>query len=324
MDQETHFKVGFDYFLVIFILFGAFFNWKYDITRSRDDYDLHLQAEISCCSLYISLIQISWYNSTRIRTSYHSWCKMFGSNYGLSECKIVSTKDLSHIQPDFIRETFSKGSRFYKYSFLMLAGIRDFLKTPLLWYLRTTDDAYVDYNGINQYLHYLESRYDPLKYPVIKGHLINYPYEPYLHGGSGWLMSRYAAQKFIELVDQYPDKTLPFDNRADDIALPSLFFKKINPNISDWASGAFNGSPISPEAISFLNSQNFTNVPTCDGMPIGAVNQFVVWHAGDRSMSVVVNGEKYIRTTPSNIFVMCPKHVSIVCKNWSGRQPPEW
>ena len=66
------------------------------------------------------------------------------------------------------------------------------------WYWSATDDVYIDIQSLDNFLDYLTSRYDPRKDVVFKSHLIYHLNLYFPQGGSGYIFSRKAVEKFLE------------------------------------------------------------------------------------------------------------------------------
>jgi hypothetical protein len=65
------------------------------------------------------------------------------------------------------------------------------------WFVRITDDVYMNRWNLPDFLRDLNARFDPRKDFYIGGCCLDYVGEPLLQGGSGSVFSRYAAELFV-------------------------------------------------------------------------------------------------------------------------------
>ncbi|EAY09155.1 hypothetical protein TVAG_363700 [Trichomonas vaginalis G3] len=83
------------------------------------------------------------------------------------------------------------------------------------WYWSLTDDVYLDFEQVTNYIQELERTYEPRTQPVLKGQCLCAHNSRYLQGGAGYIFSKYAAKVFdnfsfnwIGSMRQYDDAHL--------------------------------------------------------------------------------------------------------------------
>ena len=96
------------------------------------------------------------------------------------------------------------------------------------WYYKAMDDTWVDPGKLYDYVRQLSRVYDPFQHLVLIGHanhekLRNY----YLHGGSGWLMSRamieYQRRHNLSLITLLRNSRYQQDDTAQTIIVRHIF-----------------------------------------------------------------------------------------------------
>ncbi|OHT13960.1 hypothetical protein TRFO_15727 [Tritrichomonas foetus] len=103
----------------------------------------------------------------------------------------------------------------YDLSIKLISQINYFIhNTSANWFLRITDDVFINTFAINNLLRNLNEnmKIDPMNDFFIGGHCLDYVKEPLLQGGSGFIFTRAAAKKFlpnmkewVRTVDYYED-----------------------------------------------------------------------------------------------------------------------
>jgi hypothetical protein len=91
------------------------------------------------------------------------------------------------------------------------------------WFWRGTDDSIIIFQNLPKFVALLDRSYDARQTPVVLGHCIDSKDEgvPFLQGGSGWVISRRAA----ELMDPLRDEFLRRIDSDDDVCLTWVLFR---------------------------------------------------------------------------------------------------
>jgi hypothetical protein len=111
------------------------------------------------------------------------------------------------------------------------------------WFWRGTDDAVVHFQNLPNFVAYLDDKYDPLKEIVVLGNCIDRDeehggrvYRGFLQGGSGWVLSRRAA----ELVERMGWTWVPEIDWADDVIFTRVL-ERLNLSVFNGTSEFFLG-----------------------------------------------------------------------------------
>jgi hypothetical protein len=125
-------------------------------------------------------------------------------------------------------------------------GLRFFLlNSNIAWFWRGTDDSIINFAKLPKFVRYLNHLYDPYTQPIILGNCIhsmrvNFSgFEGFLQGGSGWVISRRAA----ELIEPLGREWVPSVHTADDIMFNKLL-QKLNISLFNATSEFFLGHDI--------------------------------------------------------------------------------
>lgn len=91
-----------------------------------------------------------------------------------------------------------------------------------------TDDTLVDLDSLDLMMNEINQKFNTDKDTIIKGHLYALANKMYPQGGSGFLMSRVAAIKFLEFGHEWAKKLAwPDDTHLD------IVIRKLNISIGD-------------------------------------------------------------------------------------------
>ncbi|OHT00954.1 hypothetical protein TRFO_32220 [Tritrichomonas foetus] len=138
-----------------------------------------------------------------------------------------------------------------------VVGFHYFIKNSnASWIARIVDDTFVNVDKLPVMMDYINSNYDPNKDPVVQGHCIDY--HPFLHGGSGFLFSRRAAEYFMaDGFEWYRQLNLPEDVHFN------LYVQKIGLTL-DHASSRFHvGYSFNKEQLDQVVNHNLSNIQYC-------------------------------------------------------------
>ena len=103
------------------------------------------------------------------------------------------------------------------------------------WYFRGTHDTFVNMTSLLLLIQELESKYDPMTEMAMAFNFHEYGARYYPHGGTGWLFSNFALQKFNENIDRYRSIC---GGSYDDVAL-SPFLNELGVDIMKFQSNQF-------------------------------------------------------------------------------------
>jgi hypothetical protein len=114
-----------------------------------------------------------------------------------------------------------------------------FLKnTSANWFVRITDDVYVNRYRLPEFLRELNEKFNPLTDFYVGGCCLDYVKEPLLQGGAGFVVSRFAAQMFVSQEFDWLRTMAYYDDWHFSRALPKMGFPLYNAS-----SGRFIGHP---------------------------------------------------------------------------------
>jgi len=179
-----------------------------------------------------------------------------------------------------------------------------------------TDDVVVSLRNLKAYIEELYTFGDPKRVPMVFGHCIDVDWV-YLQGGSGYLVSRKAA----EIMIQYGYEHIHALFEADDIYITKLFLKAgISPRA--MSSDRFVGHHFWGVGSDKLVEHHWDLLPECPTSFVAhycnvgpfRVNRLVFFHQFYQDMSInlaraIDNGE-----IPDNIYWYQKESDSILCK----------
>jgi hypothetical protein len=155
-----------------------------------------------------------------------------------------------------------------------LFALRIFLReTTFSWFWRGTDDAIINWDNVPEFMRTLSVRYFARKDPVILGHCISSPAgKGFIQGGSGWLISRRAAEMLEPLWGEWVSGM----NWSDDWSFPD-YMNRFNLDVWNSTSEFFLGHDIKHGDSAALSSKNYNSLPDCrpfDQLPQKFCRQF--------------------------------------------------
>jgi hypothetical protein len=212
-----------------------------------------------------------------------------------------------------------------------MGSARHFLEqTDLSWYIRTTYDCFCYLPNFKKWMRKLNSMYNPRTDMVIRGQAImagiNFLF---VHGGAGWLMSRAAVERYVELEGPL---TAAYQGKGygDDVAYRD-FLAMVNITPAQIDTTVFQGSPIRDSDYKALLQANMSmdavtlpcSHPRALQHSIYKMNEMVFLHNGQPRNWVMEFGKQIIGTAPDNIFVEPQQVDSRICSNvynWSYKR----
>lgn len=254
-------------------------------------------------------------NLSRVAESYHYWGKDFSELFKKSIIRYATPLDLP-FEPDlqFISYWNNSISHIQNYLFQYIQNLHDFYySTNLDWVIRTTEDCFVDIRQLGRYIEDLSRFKDPKKDLIIKGHLVrssvivNSTNLEFLHGGSGWIISRAMAKYILDNKEELISLMFTGTNKGDDILTFDLI-NRLKLTSMEVQSYSFLGVPLTDESMEALQYGRFNKIPNCDfsADPLQytfSFNKIIFWHNGKADSFTNNNGFRLISETPDEIKV---------------------
>ena len=306
-------------FVYLFIILSLLNYSIYPIfTKSNANNNSLVQYKFDQFSgVYFASVLVAEYNLSRIYTSYRTYGNSIQYYSKNSRFEVYSK-----IKVPPWRNKTRKYKQHHPFNIIDLLfgwhqAMIDFIyQTDLPWFLRTTDDVFIYLPNFAKLINLLETIYDPYKDNVLKGHLCEY----FIHGGSGWLLSRHAVQKIMK---KYPTlDNFNLSNYGDDVQA-SFIFEELNIPIFRWNNKAFLGSPATTESLQSFSTGDYSKLSVCDKPIMTRIKDIAVWHCGNQNMECAVHGKEYIENIPENIYAVTDYHGSFdLCKYDNFIQSP--
>ncbi|OHT09023.1 hypothetical protein TRFO_22171 [Tritrichomonas foetus] len=272
--------------------------------------------------VYIGVIEVTC-NSPRTPALMKSWGNRFLEIFPSSSLKVVTFNkktpyllNNNKLFADYYLNISSKEKINYRIVFdLNYLSAQDFYdNTNIGWYIRTTYDCFIHLNNFQKMMRNLSLYYNPYKDVVMKG-----SYEDtFIHGGSGWILSRAAVQLYLRKRDKLERKYRQ-EPYGDDVNilhfvhLAHLMYNEVNdPRFVGW--------PVTDESYEEVIKNGFFSIQkTCDQnysrKPPVTLNEVIFWHNGRQKNYVFPYGEKYINYAPSDIAIQFTvQHGSEFCR----------
>ena len=276
-------------------LFSLFVCYLFIVLISTGNINLIYEiSEISFSGVYFAPIVVSEHNLTRIGTEYKVWgnnIKFFSKE---SVFIPVATFSLNKTFPKtVVYSPLKKTKKVHRLIYGFKEAMLDFYHNSTLdWFFRLTDDVYVNMNNFATFINNLEDKYNPKEQAIIKGHLC----ATYLHGGSGWIMSRRGVELVLNVWNEVELPEAP-----DDVIAPKLW-EKAGLDTRQMHSEQFLGSRTNDDYLVIGDSKIGKQLPSCGSNMMSRISKLAVWHAGSNSMSIVVHGDEIMRKVPNNVY----------------------
>ena len=141
--------------------------------------------------------------------------------------------------------------------FKTMIGINYFIQNSNVgWLARIVDDTWVNVDKIANMLNVLNNEYDPFKDIAIKGSCIDY--HPFIHGGSGYVISRKACE--IYNADRYEfNRQLAL---AEDLHF-NLFIERVGLTMNEVTSEFHAGFSFGKQYTDAILNQAYNVIPDC-------------------------------------------------------------
>ena len=188
------------------------------------------------------------------------------------------------------KESTSKNALLFAFK----AGMEDFIEnTSLRWFARVVDDEYVDIPNLAKLINEYESKFNPLKDTIIKGHLCNY----FLHGGSGWLLSRKTVQRLLKVWN-----SIKIDYSKSDDHFAMNYFLKLGVIPKYMSSSSFLGSYMETNPYDLMLNK-WANITKCPkNTTTIKMSDVAFWHSSQKDLGVLTHGYELLRTMPDFVY----------------------
>jgi hypothetical protein len=206
--------------------------------------------------------------------------------------------------------------------------LRHFLRaTNFRWYIRTTEDCFVNLKRLPLMLAELEHRHNPLRDIVIRGQAVDInEFVSMVHGGAGWIMSR-AACRFYLANHKAITREWMDEDQADDL-MPYAFRRVAKLATEQTNHFGFLGSPLDDETVGRFRKMNFSGVGPCPSLEVQKwkrrfvlpIDPVVLWHSGRRDMFPMMDGYQLARDLPPGLVLKHIYEAVTLC----NRSLPPW
>lgn len=268
--------------------------------------------------IYMLVLLINEGNLTRLRLLERFWGSDFRCLSPRSVYRVgCAIRNLPIPGATFVSAGEAAGQLLYMFEDHLSMFLQD---DRLRWLVRTTEDCFIHLLRFPVMIRELEQRYDPLKDVVMIGQSIEInPLISMIHGGSGWVMSRAAAEFYTQhrkyIVGEW--KTM----RVGDDVMPHFFRKAANLSANQTNHYGFIGSSMNDESFRRMRNNNYTNLAACPSfrrqeemkrfiMPFG---DFVFWHSGRNDMISMTDGYRLARDVPKGLAFAHGPSASALC-----------
>lgn len=185
------------------------------------------------------------------------------------------------------------------------------------WYFRGTHDTFVNLTALSRIIDKLEAKGDPMKTALFAFNFHEYNHVYYPHGGTGWLMSNFAIQRFYEKMDKF---IYMCGGSADDVAM-TPFMAELGYDVMDSQTNQFIVT-FPNQQLDLIFEKRFNEIPKCPKeyhLYFGSkgLKPCPVRTAASLHMHRVPMDQAYevIRRTPENIAVTFPDpNTPVFCK----------
>ena len=276
--------------------------------------------------LYMQMITINPQNLSRITLGYKSWSRDFAKLFPKSILRVCSPIPIPFERDyQFLTRWNTSIPPIQNFLFTFIDCLHDFYySTDYDWFIRTTEDCLVDIRKLPKYIQELEKYRDPKKDYVLKGHLIrsnvivkgtNYGY---IHGGSGWIMSRASAKQFIDNENEYIKSFFSEYVKGDDvITFDMMNMMRLSPH--EVNSKYFMGYPLDDASNEMIKTNNYDRAETCSNtenklVPDLSLKDIVFWHSGRADMLALTDGYRILSEVPDGYNVYFDKEKGHICK----------
>ncbi|EAX95838.1 hypothetical protein TVAG_425900 [Trichomonas vaginalis G3] len=303
--------------VVLAILYIMQLVYSYTLPKYFPDMksDVFLQSSDNM-SAYMIVLTVNPQNHSRVNESYQYWGEDYDKLFKKSIIRYVSPLDLPFDHStQFIAYWNNSISPIQNLLFTYLQALQDFYYgTDLDWAIRTTEDCFVDIRHIGQMLDDITRYLDPRKEQILKGQLVrsNILVEgtnfQFLHGGSGWLVSRATAKYILDHQEDLIQDLFTGDSSKGDDVITFNLIKRLKLLPTEVQSYRFLGVTLTDTSTEFLRRSFFRTVSNCkySSDPLQYTIPFdnvVFWHSGRPDNLPNADGYRILSNTPKSIRV---------------------
>lgn len=194
-------------------------------------------------------------------------------------------------------------------------------RTNYDWYVRTTYDVYIHALNFAKMMKRLWAKHDPQKDPVFIGQMMtdNKNIAKYIHGGTGWIMSREAVRRYLN-EEEYMQAEYLKSAHGDDVGIVKML-QVLNKTHQECHTTQFVGPPLPSDAWEKLLASKATNwdfLRECApsswrNFPVPVKNIAFI-HNGNKRNYVSAIGKDLIENAPSDVYIQSGFSESKICK----------
>jgi hypothetical protein len=200
-------------------------------------------------------------------------------------------------------------------------GLRFFLENSTAdWLFRGPDDAVINADGLESFLAELREKNDPLTDFVFRANCVVHTRKTiFPQGGSGYLMSRFAASVIEPLLDKY---WRVLESQEDYAFGP--FLEELGFPADSWASWRFCGHTFPQEDLEAIIEGRIDEIAECPRLRIrwprrcpatlAPVRGIVMYHEYQGNFSRLVDNAKRVFAAGPSIMWGMPKRSPYVCR----------
>lgn len=299
-ERKKYKFINLSFYIISFgqILLMTFFYFYFNCHIKIDFHFLNENHAIYVVSIVNSP---NWVRSTNL---WNMWGKDFVIKYPLSDFKFVSFQPNSNFSNRLLlTEVPIKNYRGFFY--LFNKAVEDFLNTKYQWIYRTTEDCLVDVDLFGKYMENLTSHYSPST-NVIKGHAVEFASNMFfIHGGSGWIMSRAAAKAYYDNIRILSREYNSNPTSGDDVLIGWFAHHLLNLSFKKIDDPYFLGSPYQNSEVTVVQEKKWNTLPNCTANKIlqqKPIKQIIFWHSGRKDNYPMNIGIKAKDVYPPNVY----------------------
>lgn len=242
------------------------------------------------------------------------WGKSFIEIFPQSSFKFVTNRYNANFSNISLVSSQTNARDFLEY--FRLAVIDFLYNFNFRWIYRTTEDCLVDIKLFHHYFQSLDSNYNSTEI-VIKGHAVKYCPEAYfIHGGSGWIMSRKAAEKFLENWEILKKRQDADPFTGDDVIVGWFAQHILHLSFEDIDDPSFLGSPYTDAEIEIVTYGYWEKLPKCTKkcyQKQKPIKEIAFWHSGRPDNYPVNIGISAKDIYPPNVYYDQNNYVRQLC-----------
>jgi hypothetical protein len=206
-------------------------------------------------------------------------------------------------RPKRLRKDLDLSSKFF-------FGLRFFLEnSSAQWFYRATDDTIINFPNLLPFMRHIDARWNPLRQPVVIGSCIDARRFSYLQGGSGLVISRFAAAQMIGHRDSFVAAL----NKPEDVYFTKLL-DALNVSLKKATSEFFIGHDIFSKHRGLIWNRTLHLLPRCPAIAsiwrrkcrsfVAPLADLVFWHQEgyNRTLGPTIGFARMVFGLPRNIL----------------------